>query len=1205
MVSEATNIETTVQSFLSHAVAPANVSEAVLDHDYTMLAMTRYGVGAQDFWINAISSFKRLDAMVAEPIKSFLHGDLRIFKEARRNLDFAQRNYDAVQSRYSGQARTKEPSALREDAFQLHEARKAYLKASIDLSILAPKLRTTLDKLLVRVFCDQWKDMKLSRDATSETFARFSPEMERVKGWTREMEASEQTFRRELHLTAKSIEEAAEIAIRPSRELEDYAVSTVPYLGKSGPPVMGLGPSKQANDEVSEKQGWLHLRIQVGKPTRTLWVRRWAFVKNGIFGWLIQGGRNGGVEESERIGVLLCNTRPAFQEERRFCFEVKTKNTAMMLQAETQAELLEWISVFEAAKKKALEKSSSADFLAIARGASQDPAFAISAPPAPEFAAHLPETHGLDGRDDGPTFDRAGTLPLPERDAVRSSVDVSSPRRSTGFPEEESESTREHTSRLMRKLDLHRNKPPPSPSGSNMPGTPVGGIASLIAASHSIIPIANSTPDLTKTRGGVFPGALSRESTAGSLAPSTLANPPAPTNMSKAAVIVSSERGLGVGQVDNTGGMPSGMMANLWGSTNWGFVNRLERGEVKGVEGRPRSNSIKAPAGTVDDMVTPTQTNNDISPEPSTGIKHRQTISLDGNVGDVQRALAAPSATEGFPDGYPLPLKAQDAQFRLLFPNVKREEKLVLVFRATWNPNDQQEFPGRAYVTTNDIYFYSHHLGLVLATGVSLSSIAEVTAAPGRDCDFIFLHFDQGQYDNGPNRITIKVFLEPLRLLQRRLDFLVKDARAEDPLDLSTIIQTLIKMEHEKTQRSSSMESWEDISLDIPADGSGLARTPSQRAAHELRAPIMIDRGLNLNQSRSIGKEATKFRLPAQPVSYVPQGNLDLAVEKIVDISPKALFHVLFGDRSVVWQLWLHERDAKDIKQGPWTNRGSGHLTRDFKHVAHGSGALGTSMVVSVTDYQIIDVLNDHLCYVVTDKRTPWFLPFRRSFRLVSKICITHVSKSKCKLAIFTKVEWVKEPWILKHAIEEKAKANLIQDAKDLVEMVTSQVRKLGAHSRTKKAVHVFGHIGVVQQVQSSQFPESTAADIKSDLFRPRKSISIPKLVAASVVVILQNALSFMLSGITSIFTWAWKTINAHTIILLLLFSSILINGFFSQKETMEWWRERSAGKFMARVGVKPDNVMSRAIFVRDLDDLVASTSVVSGTTDRSNASAW
>jgi hypothetical protein len=65
---------------------------------------------------------------------------------------------------------------------------------------------------------------------------------------------------------------------------------------------------------------------------------------------------------------------------------------------------------------------------------------------------------------------------------------------------------------------------------------------------------------------------------------------------------------------------------------------------------------------------------------------------------------------------------------------------------------------------------------------------------------------------------------------------------------------------------------------------------------------------------------------------------------------------------------------------------------------------------MDVVDYQIIDVLNDHLCYVITDRRTPWSLPSSRNFSLVSKIVITHVAKSQCKLAIYTKVDWRDPP---------------------------------------------------------------------------------------------------------------------------------------------------------------------------------------------------
>lgn len=73
-------------------------------------------------------------------------------------------------------------------------------------------------------------------------------------------------------------------------------------------------------------------------------------------------------------------------------------------------------------------------------------------------------------------------------------------------------------------------------------------------------------------------------------------------------------------------------------------------------------------------------------------------------------------------------------------------------------------------------------------------------------------------------------------------------------------------------------------------------------------------------------------------------------------------------------------------------------------------GGVGRVRKASIVDYQLIDVLNDHLCYVVTDRKTPWHLPYRQNFTLLSKIVITHVAKSTCKLAIYNQVDWLKPP---------------------------------------------------------------------------------------------------------------------------------------------------------------------------------------------------
>ena len=813
-----------------------------------------------------------------------------------------------MQSRYASQSKSKEASALREEAFQLHEARKAYLRASMDLSVQSPQVRNALDRLLVRVSFDQWREFRNFHNNNSGTFSKWSSEMDRIKGWVHEMEGSDRSSKRELFATRKQIEEAAEIVARPSRELEDYSISTVPYLGSRPLSTMNMG-----KDARPEKQGWVYLRTLSGKPTRTTWVRRWAFLKHGIFGCLVQGARTGGVEESERIGVLLCSVRPAFQEERRFCFQVKTTNNTIMLQAETQKELMEWIGAFESAKQKALENPTSTDLSISGKVTVQDPAFAISQPPAPEFTADPNDSFTPHHNDEPtPVEHRSSTLPVPDRDglAYRASTDVGS-RRLTSLESESS--AREHASRLKQKLDLHRKSNNAAPTSPAIPG-PVGGIASLISASHNILPYSGNTPVNVGEAEGSRGRSLSNVDEPGvNLAPATLANPPAPTSMSKAAVVVNNERGIGLGLVDSTGGMPSGMMANLWGTTNWGFINKLQReqphytngDQENGSEGRPSSvmsDSEKQKIAAQTDLP-------EVSSRQPSGPRHRQTVSLDGDASKIQRAVLGVTENE-YPCVYPQQLRIQDAQFRLLFPDVKKGEALVLVFRATWSPNDQQEFPGRAYITTQNIYFYSHHFGLVLTTSVSLESIKEVTAAPGRDADFLFLHTIPPLGSDTPGRITIKTFLEPLRLLQKRLNFLIQGSIAVEPMSLETVINELIKMDTGSPKRSFSADSWEDLSSGV--DNVDQGSLVAHGRGKDIRAPIYVDKDLDLDGGRNgRGRDIAKFRLPTQPVTYVPQGDLVLATEKVLDISPKALFHILFGDKSAVWQLLLHERQAK------------------------------------------------------------------------------------------------------------------------------------------------------------------------------------------------------------------------------------------------------------------------------------------------------
>jgi hypothetical protein len=1162
LAAECSSMQALVDTYVQTSHPPLQLSEAVVDHDYTVLALKRFGEGAREYWNSALRCMKRAETTMCEPLRAFLSNDLRVLKEARKNLESTQRIFDAAIARYAGQIKSKEASSLREDAFQLHEARRAYLQASMNFCVLAPQVRLTLDKLLVKIVHEQWREMKSGTESSAKGFTNWTSDVERVRGWSKEMENGERVFKRELYLARQQIESAAEVNARPSRDLDSYAASTVPYIGTATSSANLQTTAKpEPGSEKAEKQGWLFQRTITGKPARTYWVRRWFFVKNGIFGWLTQGTRSGAVEESEKIGVLLCGIRPAFAEERRFCFEVKTKDTTILLQAETQNDITEWISAFEVAKRKALEDTSKD----LSGAASIDAAFSISPPVAPEFAAKTSEGNAALPGDDAANMDRPDTLGPPGADglAARGSFDVT--RRATGL--EPDSSRRDHTARIMEKLDLTRKSTVGPQLSGNNPSSASGGIASLISASlasasHNIVQVGQITapaaglPDTRLVMGQTLPHTT--------LAPSTLASPPAPTNLSKAAVAVSGERGLGTGR---SGNMPGGLMANLWGSVNWGYVNILGRDESN-----TRDRSQTGPPSPVNPSpsLMPDDEKAGVGDAPTVpaSVVHRKSASMGSLIPAPVKDVVD---EEEFPSCYPLALRMQDAQFRILFPTVPRSERVVLVFRAVWNPTDLQEFPGRVYVTTKNVYFYSNHLGLVLVTGISMSSVDEVTAAPGKDCDFLFLHFKSGVREDGATRLTVKTFLEPLRLLLRRLNFLVRNANSGEH-SLEETVKRLIKLETDDGQHSAAEDGWEDVAPDTPVDqGYG---------GKNMKTSLRIDGNLFGPSGANVNRNATKFKLPNQAVVFSPAGMTQVAVEKEYDISAKGLFHILFGDKSAVFQLLYRERSASRVVQGPWTVSDKSLQRREFEYEIAQAGKNGA---VIINDYQVIEVLNDHLCYVVSDRKTPWYLPGHERFVLVSKIVITHVSKARCKLAIHTKVEWKRNPRFAKKLIERQALQDLELEAQDLVDVINDQVARLGHNRNTNKVVNIFGQLGA--QTQAIQLD---AQDIPPPN-RPRKFKLRPQTTGSFVAQLVGNivisVVSTVMSWILAIVAGLGKVISAHTLLFSLLLFSGGVNLFYTSRDSWTWWHERGAANYMVRLGVGPSTTMTRSIYIRDIED--------------------
>ncbi|KAK7425363.1 SNF1-interacting protein [Neonectria magnoliae] len=1138
-------LEETINTYLAKTVPTA--ADGVVDNDYTFLALKRVGDGWRDYWMHMLSNMKKMDGTIVEPIRNFITGDLRHFKECRKALDNSQRIFDSTLARYVSQSKTKEPSALREDAFAVYETRKVYLKSAMDYCQLAPQLRFTMDKLIIKICTERWKEMKRSRDAGNNA-NKWNQEMDRIHGWSKEMEASEGTFRRELQVARRDLGESALAGFKPSRELEDYSTSTVPFLGSRGPVNIRL---KDGASVVSEKQGWLFLRTLSGKPARHTWVRRWYYCRDGIFGWLIPGPL--GVLQGDEIGVLLCNAKPAVGEERRFCFEVKTKSQTILLQTETQGELTEWLEVFEVTKKRAFENTMNRPNTSVSGVV--DPAFSITPPSIPEFSAKTLDAQPNAPDESGPAYDRSSTLPVPGPEgglSTRQSFDIngSLTRRSItalgrDLAREEGESGREHAARIIQRLDLHRKATFGSINveaahGSAAVSSP--GAAGLISSTNSLLPGYPNTfaaPSSPRQMPNMLPA---MDTLLNTLAPSTLAKPPSMTALSRIAVMTAGERR----PVGNNRKLPASVVANYWGSNVWGAISSPPQPVL------PRLDDDD-PIG----VVVPG------SSQASLG-----------------KGLQRSQSGEVFPRNYPPELRAQHAQFRLLFPDAPLEEKLVLVFCAAWNsaPSQGHGKPdmagdGRIYVTPDNMYFYGQQIGLVTAYSISLDIITEVTAAPGKDCDFIFLHLGDDANETGYTRITIKVFLEKLGLLHTRLNLLVDDLQAEEPMEVEAIIAALINLEKEEFDRPSpSVESWEEVSAETPIDDGTSSGRPVGRRHDDFSS--------HLRPSKSRARPDHKLHLPTQTVVYEPEGMTEMAAERTFELSAKACFHVLFGDKSFVFPKLYFERRAQQIAQGPWVLVDQGRMRRDFQFKVDYKDVLGRSKTADVDDYQVIEIFSDHVTYVVTHVKTAWHLPHSSWFKVITKIVITHVAKSKCKLAVYTKIDWSKLPTLSKNLVERQALHDAASDAEELAEVATDQVRKLGARSRTNRAIQVYGQIG--QQTEVVVFSPGTKESTKKQVIKPR---TLTAILFETLRSFGESAVSSLIMGAIAVLRKLFSVITAHGFILGLLAFSTLANLLITSSEVSTWWGERRAAGFMQNIGIRPNTMMSRAIYIADLGE--------------------
>ncbi|KAG0073720.1 SNF1-interacting protein [Podila epicladia] len=230
-----------VTSVLNKRAEVPLLSQGMLSSQYTIPAMKLVGGAFRTTLALKSNYITEVNEKVLKPLDEFLKTDLKDFKESKKAFDKALEKYESTLAKYNGQSRQKEPSALREEAFQLYDTRKAYIQAAMACSMLCIRFQDGLDQLVLGVFLDLIATQHDYFSGNSDHFGSMALQVLQLKTYMKDHKEASAIAISELEQNKERYTADAVEYWKPSRSLKCYS-STPIGNGKSTIGLAALGP---------------------------------------------------------------------------------------------------------------------------------------------------------------------------------------------------------------------------------------------------------------------------------------------------------------------------------------------------------------------------------------------------------------------------------------------------------------------------------------------------------------------------------------------------------------------------------------------------------------------------------------------------------------------------------------------------------------------------------------------------------------------------------------------------------------------------------------------------------------------------------------------------------------------------------------------------------------------------------------------------
>ena len=338
------DIQSFYNSFLEHLV-PTFLQDGLIDQEYTVQSLHTTLDGLKRLWGFSLSALA-VNSISIDHLNSVISTHISHYKDLRRRFDQSQVKYERYMLTHMATSKSREPLMIMEDAYQLYRAKQEYVSLSLDLIIELANLSNSLDRLLVSMCTSLWKNKQMSMvDRFDPYFKQACTKITKIQSWSDSYSVAMEKLKSDMLIARNQVEESTISQMRPSENLNDYRSSLI-----------NSRVLADIDESSFEKHGYLFMRSW-SNSSKPIWVRRWVFIKGGVFGMLVLSPSQTFVQETDKIGILLCNVKYYPNEDRRFCFELKTSDLTIIFQAESLLELKSWLKVFDNERNRIIQSS--------------------------------------------------------------------------------------------------------------------------------------------------------------------------------------------------------------------------------------------------------------------------------------------------------------------------------------------------------------------------------------------------------------------------------------------------------------------------------------------------------------------------------------------------------------------------------------------------------------------------------------------------------------------------------------------------------------------------------------------------------------------------------------------------------------------------------------------------------------------------------